>query len=190
MFYILARLMRNPKLQQIRQVNHMYFDYDQYVRGCLIVSVFGTMFSLFIFIASTLRFVLSLKKQSLYEKVIFLLAILVSVFFLRMDGGILLHGGIHLLTERESDAIEMQGYISEIERLDRYSFPNLDSEYKQDEVNGAEFTIDGIQCKAIAKGNLEVGDYVTVKYLPKSGFVLHISKLDEESSIDGDRSSV
>ena len=158
----------------------MYFDYDQYVRGCLIVSVFGTMFSLCIFIVSTYRFALAVKKQSLFDKVIFLLAILVSVFFLRMDGGILLHGGIHLLTERLSDAVEMRGYISEIERLGRYSFPNLDSEYKQDEVNGVEFTIDGIQCTAMAKGNLEVGDYVSVKYLPKSGYVLYISQIGDE----------
>ena len=109
-----------------------------------------------------------------------LLFILLFGFLLYINVGTILHGGIYLLNECEADAVEMQGHIEEIKDVEAYSFPNLGSEYGIGQ--GVEFTIDGIQCTAILQGSLEVGDYVSVKYLPKSGYVLYISQIGDEST--------
>ena len=98
--------------------------------------------------------------------------------------GYLLDGGIYLRDEKETDAIEMQGEISDIRGLGEFTFPVVKGDYDYDKVNGYEFVIDGVHCKAVLKGSLEVGDYVTVKYLPKSGYVLYIGKTEEESDIE------
>ncbi len=82
-----------------------------------------------------------------------------------------------MLNEKETDAVEMQGYISDIRGLGRFAFPKLKSDYGYGETNGVEFTINGVQCTAIVKGSLEVGDYVSVVYLPKSGYVLFIAEV-------------
>lgn len=44
---------------------------------------------------------------------------------------------------------------------------------------GYEFTINGIQCTAPVKGSLKVGNYVSVTYLPKSGYILYIDKVEQ-----------
>ena len=98
--------------------------------------------------------------------------------------GVLYNGGIYLCEEKESDAIEMQGEITSIKGLGQFSFPRMHSDYDEEENTGYKFIINGAQCKFVAKGSLEVGDYVTVKYLPKSGYVLYIGKTEEESDIE------
>ena len=98
-----------------------------------------------------------------------------------MEIGVLLNGGIYLRDEKETDAIEIQGEISKIRGLGQFSFPVVKGDYKHEEKNGYEFTINEIQCKAVLKGSLEVGDYVTVKYLPKSGYVLYIAEISKPS---------
>ena len=160
----------------------MVFDYNQYVSMCLIVPFFVVLFSIYMAVGVILQFIKLVLDRRLSKYTVFtsLFALIICSFFLRMDGGVLLHGGIYLLTERLSDAIEMQGYISEIEGLGQYSFPRMKSNYGYGEHNGVEFTIDGIQCTAILQGSLEVGDYVSVKYLPKSGYVLYISQIGDE----------
>ena len=94
--------------------------------------------------------------------------------------GVLYNGGIYLREEKESDAIEMQGEITSIKGLGQFSFPRMHSDYDEEENTGYKFIINGVQCKFVAKGSLEVGDYVTVKYLPKSGYVLYIAEIDRE----------
>ena len=39
---------------------------------------------------------------------------------------------------------------------------------------GVIFTINGVRCRAIAKGLFEIGDNVEVTYLPKSAYVLKL----------------
>ena len=108
----------------------------------------------------------------------FLLVVTVCAFFLCTSVGRLLHGGIHLVYERESNVVEFQGEILEIKELGRCSFPELKSEYGHDEKNGVLFVIDGVECTAVTRGTLEVGDNVTVSYLPQSGYVLSITLND------------
>lgn len=95
--------------------------------------------------------------------------------------GVLCNGGIYLREEKEVDAVEMQGEITGIKGLGQFSFPRMHSDFDEEEKTGYEFTINEIKCKFVAKGSLEVGDYVTVKYLPKSGYILYIAETDRNA---------
>lgn len=118
------------------------------------------------------------KKITSLDGVNLLLAISVCVFFLCMNLGRLFHGGICLIWERETDAVDVYGVITEIKDLGRFAFPNMESDYGYSDKNGVQFTIDGTKCTAISKGEFVVGDYVAVSYLPESGYVLSISNCE------------
>lgn len=159
----------------------MQFEYDQYVRACLVVPLSISLFMLSMLFLSGAYLITAIlrRKVSSRHLVDFLLAVLVCGFFLFMNVGRLLHGGIHLIYERESDAVELQGKIVEIKELGRYSFPEIKTEYGYGETNGVRFIIDGVECTAVTKGNLAVGDDVTVIYLPRSGYILSITLNDK-----------
>lgn len=159
----------------------MHFEYTQYVRGCLIIPIFVSLFALSMLISTASHFVTVMIQQKLSSRDVInlLLAVLVCSFFLCMNVGRLLHGGIHLTYERESNAVELQGEILEIKELGRYSFPELKTEYGYGETNGVQFVIDGVECTAVTRGTLEVGDNVTVTFLPQSGYILSITLNDE-----------
>ncbi len=93
-----------------------------------------------------------------------------------------MHGGIHLYYEKETDAMELQGEITNVKGLGEFVFPTVKDGYRHEEKNGYEFTINGVKCMAVRKGSLEVGDYVTVRYLPKSGYILYIAETEEGSA--------
>lgn len=156
----------------------MYFDYDQYVRGCLIVPVAIAGFALLIFVCGLfagIREILGRKMQ--YTDIIkFILLFCVCAFFLTMNVGQLMHGGIYLVHEQENDAIEIAGIIQKIEVLGPFQMPSLPSDYSEGKTPGVLLTVDGIQCTAVVKGHFEIGDVVIIKYLPKSGYVLAISE--------------
>lgn len=158
----------------------MHFEYTQYVRGCLIIPIFVSLFALSMLISAASHFVTVITQQKLSSRDVInlLLAVLVCGFFLCMNVGRLLHGGIHLTYERESNAVELQGEILEIKELGRYSFPELKTEYGYGETNGVQLVIDGVECTAVTRGILEVGDNVTVTFLPQSGYILSITLND------------
>jgi len=160
----------------------MNFEYTQYVRGCLIIPVFVSLFALPMIVSAVVDLITVIIHQKLSSRAVvnFLFSVLVCGFFLCMNAGRLLHGGIHLIYEKESDAVEVQGKILEIKELGRYSFPELETEYESSETNGVQFLIDGVECTAVTRGALEVGDNVTVTFLPKSGYILSIVLNDIE----------
>lgn len=158
----------------------MYFDYEAYKTFCFGAPAFGVVaFSIgILYFAAWLVYVV-LRKQWDWRKYGFqVLWLIGAVVVVCMLIGVLLNGGIYLRDEKETDAIVIQGEISDIRGLGSFSFPVVKGDYEYDKANGYEFIIDGIHCKAVLKGSLEVGDYVTVKYLPKSGYVLYIAKID------------
>ena len=154
----------------------MHFEYTQYVRGCLVVPAFVSLFALSMLISAVSHLVLVVLKHKFSSRdgINFLLAILVCGFFLSMYIGRLLNGGIHLIYEREASAVELRGEITEITKLGRYSFPEINSGYEYADKNGVQLSINGVKCTAISRGTLEIGDRVIVTYLPQSGFVLEI----------------
>ncbi|MDE7253854.1 MAG: hypothetical protein K2O32_13050 [Acetatifactor sp.] len=162
----------------------MYFEYDAYKTFCFGAPAFGVVaFSIGIFYCGAWLVYVLLRKQWDWRKYGFqVLWIMGAGVLVCMLIGVLLNGGIYLRDEKETDAVEIQGEISNIRGLGSFSFPVVKGDYEHDKVNGYEFIIDGVHCKAVRKGSLEVGDYVTVKYLPKSGYVLYIAKTDKASA--------
>ena len=88
--------------------------------------------------------------------------------------GPLLNGGMYLFVEKETDAVEISGTITQIKGLDYSTLPTM---------GGARFIIDHIPCTVMRKEGFEVGDEVTVVYLPKSGYVLSIMKIEETGDL-------
>ncbi|MDE7271071.1 MAG: hypothetical protein K2N81_11435 [Acetatifactor sp.] len=164
----------------------MYFDYEAYrVYGYESSVTSLVVFSIGIFYFSAWLVYVIMSKQWDWKKYAFHVLWLVGswvVVFIQI--GVLCNGGIYLRDEKETDAVEMQGEISDIKGLGSFSFPVVKGNYRHEEKNGYEFIINGVQCKAVLKGSLEVGDYVTVKYLPKRGYILYIGKTEEESDIE------
>ena len=101
--------------------------------------------------------------------------------FLAMFVGILANGGAAVGHEENCDAVRMEGSIEDIENLYTFSFPKTSPKYseREGEISGYRFWINGISCIAFEKGNLQVGDTVTVLYLPKSRYVLEIAPIGE-----------
>lgn len=163
----------------------MHFDYAGYVRECLnlplehlISIILGTLVAIILGInmKHTLRTFPGIR-------LLILIVVLSTIDETCMVIGELSHGGIYLLWEKESDAVEMQGEITEITGLNEYSLPIIECDYyenmKYGDPTGYEFTINGIQCTAPVKGSLKVRDYVSVIYLPRSGYILYIDKVEQ-----------
>ena len=163
----------------------MYFDYAGYVRECLniplnhlIFIILGTLAAIIVGISMrrTLRTLPGIR-------LIILIVVLGTIESMCLFIGQLSHGGIYLLREKESDAVEMQGEITEITGLNCYSLPIIECDYYDNptygDPTGYEFTINGIQCTAPVKGSLKVGNYVSVTYLPKSGYILYIDMVQQ-----------
>lgn len=87
---------------------------------------------------------------------------------------ILLHGGIHLVYERPADALTVSGTVESIES--RRFYEGNQHTVNNSRSNGYYITVDGVTCAAMAQGELEVGDTVTVTYLPNSGFILSVTE--------------
>ena len=158
----------------------MEFEYIWYVQGFLTYPGIRGLFCLLCLLPCIFWFIKQILKKKLIldEAVRTLFVILIAGFLLHLNVDILRHGGIYLLQEKESDAVEMRGYISAIrdaEEAEGYEFPN----YRRGGV--IQCTINDIKCIVIERGSLEVGDYVLVRYLPKSRYVLYIGEIDEES---------
>ena len=162
----------------------MHFSYNDYKTFCYGAPLFGVVaFSIVVLthgiwlacVAWTRKW--NWRKNGLHLLLLIALGGLVCVLT-----RYLLNGGIYLRDEKETNAVEIQGEISDIKGLGDFTFPVVKGNYLYEEKNGYEFTIDGVRCKGVNKGSLEVGDYVTVRYLPKSGYILYIAETDRNTA--------
>ncbi len=163
----------------------MYFDYAGYVRECLNIPL-EDLISIILGTLAAIIFGISMRRtlRTLPGiRLIILIVVLGTIESMCMVIGQLSYGGIYLLREKESDAVEMQGEITEITGLNCYSLPIIECDYYDNptygDPTGYEFTINGIQCTAPVKGSLKVGNYVSVTYLPKSGYILYIDMVEQ-----------
>ena len=155
----------------------MQFEYVQYLKGCLLLPVAISIATLALFLPPLFHFIVNIfaRKMMLRDYGRFLFAILLCSIFLFINIGRLSHGGIKLINENESDAVEVSGKIIEINRLGRWAFPELNAEYNPRVPNGVQIVLDnGIVCTAITYGPFAIGDSVTMIYLPQSRYVLSI----------------
>lgn len=171
----------------------MNYNYDEYYYACwswpiISIGMGGLMETVVCYVLVQNIFLSTLAYKDVLLWLIFAVGI---IYGLSQQLRMIYKGGIYLLHEKEIDAVRIRGHISEIKSLyeaEGYYLPRF--LFSWGSGSGVQFTIDDIKCIAFTKGNLEVGDYVSVKYLPESRCILYIGKRDEEPSIDGDRSSV
>ena len=107
----------------------------------------------------------------------FVITIVTELYFACSMLCYLAYGGGDVVREKESDAVRMEGTISEIVELNRFQFPRFHG--NGEKASGFEFYINEIKCTVPIRDELQVGDYVEVEYLPKSGYVLYINKIPE-----------
>lgn len=175
----------------------MEFDYDYYRRVLLEVPLSRVIFTIFC-ILGTIIIAFVLKKPSKNEtlnnlwnkKIIRLVyALFMSLLFLRTIFTPIGHlkYGIFLKDEKPKDALITEGKIEEIEEI-RNPSTHI---YKSIKIEGLEIhkpidrnahliTISDKQYYFMIKGDLQVGDYVEIKYLPKSTIVLEVKVIETE----------
>ena len=164
----------------------MYFYYERYFLECLVLAMGILVFilSMLIRIAYCVLKLSLCNKLSRQDKIKSVYFSLFLLFFMCMVCGHLSHGGIYLIQEKQTEAVSMRGYITQIDELGIFLLPSIENDYNEDkqfgDPQGYEFTINGVQCTAPAKKSLMVGDYVEVEYLPKSGYILYIDKVEVE----------
>ena len=159
----------------------MQFLYYQYLRTSLLFPLFMIGLALLGIVPELVQISCAFLHKQTHRPVLLVRALpllFLSGIFVCIGAGRLMHGGIHLIYERESDAALVQGQIESIEELDIFAFPNLDCKYTDGNTHGVQITINGIHFLAIEKGTLDIGDNVVMKYLPQSRYVLHVEKVD------------
>ena len=156
----------------------MTFEYSEYLNGDLIWPLFVTVFNLFVVSGTVCSLVRAAKKDELDRLMIIrgAIGLIVICFLLVVCVGPLFNGGIHLIYEREDDALIAYGTI---ERIDDY--PGLlenSSKYTTEygTTFGNRLTISGVTFRIVTSGKLRVGDEVRVRFLPNSGYILQIEK--------------
>ena len=165
----------------------MVFEYERYKLECLDLPASAVILYLLPFLGIIFFVIIKMiiKRQITGQGSLAKILVLLFVgFLLGMNLGHLVNGGRYLWQEDKEEAVCTKGVITEIEELGIFSLPRIECDYYEDlkfgDPQGYEFTINGIQCTAPAKGTLAVGDYVEVEYLPKSGYILYINEMGEE----------
>lgn len=154
----------------------MTFAYQDYLFNSLLLPVFALVFlavPVFQMIGRIIAQLVRGERAAFgdYRGVIlFVLLILLGVLLVSS----LFQGGIHLIYERADDAVTVSGTIEEIHKRSALSGTRYTSHGETS--SGYDYTVNGVTCTGMALGTLEVGDEVTVTYMPKSGFVLAIEE--------------
>lgn len=156
----------------------MVFDYDAYWRNiCSVPISIIVWFSLLLLIQIVfLIYVVVNKKMDIIKQLVFVLLFIITGFLCTRDSITdLKNGGIYLLEEKENDAIIETGIIESITEPSKLH-PNFKSTRKN---GGADIIINGEIYLAVDSGDFDVGDRVTITYLPKSKVILSIYPVDE-----------
>ena len=153
----------------------MKFEYDEYKSASLNFPIGIVLFCIMLIISMiVLYFVIGYKKDQrslLQLYVSFAIPILLIIPSL-----IYLSSGYHLLSENEQDYIIYTGEIIEINvpiKSPRYY-------YDGEAVSASIITVDDLELYFMTSGNLQIGDTITVKYLPKSTYVLEVEVVNRQ----------
>ena len=157
----------------------MSFTYFDYLINNLMMPVFAIAFilvPLFTLITSTLKYYAKNKTfdtAHLPVKILFCVALIALLVIM---SGVLRMGGLHLITERPSHAVTITGTIEDVDILSSFEGPKYSTGGEAS--YGGRFTVNGIQCLSMAKGDFELGDTVSITYMPKSSFVLNMEHIE------------
>jgi len=167
----------------------MTFSYSDYHFHCMVIPLITLFLTGAIFAGGAYKAVKDIaRKGATVEKVLTLLmCLLIGGFFIRLDGGRLLNGGLYMLQEKPADAISHRGVIEKIVPCDQCHFPNISKYHKEysnvnnTSIYGYEIAVDNMDFKAPEIGTLTQGDAVVICFLPKSGYILSVEKETPEN---------
>lgn len=150
----------------------MKFEYNEYYRLLVIASICIMTFSL---IGILINIILLIKNNGYikFDKRIikYLVSIIVHAFFFSLGAAPFKHGR-HLITEKETDKINVIGEVDCIKEtygINKYVYKDENSFAYYIYIEGQEYYIMYI-------GDIKIGDKVEVEYLPKSKVILSINK--------------
>ena len=156
----------------------MKYEYNLYYRQNCVVPILLILFVGFLMFKvagpvikkfSFVRFSSFIKKD--IQRCLFLL---ICLFLISVNSINLFRGGIFLLIEKEEDAVEISGVIEKTIEIDALTGSKYETENNHG--RGEALIIDGRKYYLTTYGDLKIGDEVTAKVLPKSGFVLEIRR--------------
>ena len=151
----------------------MKFEYNDYYKMLVIASIFIMTFSL---IAILINIILLIKNNGYikFDKRIigYLVSIILLVFLFSLGAAPFKHGR-HLITEKETDKINVIGEVDCIKKtygINKYSYNNDVNSFAR------HISIDGEVYYIMCIGDIKIGDKVEVECLPKSKVILSINK--------------
>ncbi|MBQ2956171.1 MAG: hypothetical protein IJE08_06895 [Clostridia bacterium] len=145
----------------------MEFAYSQYVYQCLILPLVIAAGLCCASVSGVYKVFRQVRKAQGLEIMMGAAGIFLLAALAFMHIGVLRNGGIHLLTERETDAQAASGKIEKVQQLTEWQFYNKYGD-------AVSFEIDGERYHVFSLGNIEKGDDVEITYLPESRYVLSV----------------
>jgi hypothetical protein len=151
----------------------MEFDYSEYKTATLQFPMsIVIVCSLLIIIMIILFYVIGYKKD---DRTTLQVIVAFAIPLVLMIPSILyLSYGLGLMGENESDVVVYSGEITEIKspiKSPRYY-------YEDKPVTADIVVVDNIEFYFMTSGSLEIGDEITMEYLPQSMFVLKVEKIE------------
>ena len=153
-------------------VESMELSFNEYLSKTLIWPVIYSIFAVFLLVLLYLSITKRITIFNVKYKIFIYVLLLLVSFGLFYDSIPTIKHGMFLFVENESNAVYTSGVITYIEEA--FNSPR----YYYEGNNGIEakiITINDEQCYIFYLSNFEIGDMVTIEYLPKSTFVLSIN---------------
>ena len=154
----------------------MTYDYNVYYRQDCIVPL---LLVIFVGVIMTKNVVSLLKKCTnmntwmvIKQNTPQTIFIVVFAFLIVVNSIHLLRGGIYLLFEKPSQAVQIVGTVEDTIEIDALTASKYDVD--QNHGRGEALVIDGEKYYLTTYGDLKVGDNVVLTVLPRSRFVLQI----------------
>ena len=147
----------------------MTFEYQYFKNYLLYGALVGLFLGIFLFVFALYHFRSNIR-NSQNRTVSYFVIVLILIFsiYVLYASSVNLRFGINLLFEDETAIVEQTGRIENIEEMKL-----IYVQYNEDgKITCQLVTIDGKNYLFISTGDLEIGDYVRVDYLPKSRIVL------------------
>lgn len=147
----------------------MTFDYHYFLNYLLYGALAGLFIGIFLFVFSLYHFRSNIRNyQNRTVSYFVIILILIFSIYVLYASSVNLRLGINLLFEDKTAIVEQTGRIENIEEM-----KSIYVQYNEDgKITCQLVTIDGKNYLFISSGDLEIGDYVRVGYLPKSRIVL------------------
>ena len=155
----------------------MRFEYSNYLRQDCYAPLSLALFSLFFLICVLFSFI---KKKSFdiseIGKCVILL--IIGCYLFGINAIHLSRGGLYLLSEHESDQIQIEGLVEKTIEIGSLT----GAKYRDDNPfrnhgYGEALVIEGEKYYLTSYGDTKVGDYVRLSILPKSHFVLELNRV-------------